>query len=134
MQVKPPYRMASPLPAGSSRSIFTLSISSGRFQAVSNPYRLSADDTAGWTVTSQDKVGRVVAVTHYAGSGVPDTVGGANAKTFGTIQTSYAGDSTTVKDEALIQRTTQVDALGRLIGVTEDPGYLTTYGYDVSTI
>lgn len=53
------------------------------------------------------------------------------------MQTSYSGNQTTVTDEAGKQRTSQTDALGRLIAVWEDPGssphlnYKTEYQYNL---
>jgi YD repeat-containing protein len=48
------------------------------------------------------------------------------------LKTSLAA-TTTVTDEAAKKRLSSTDALGRLIGMTEDPGgrgYITSYGYD----
>jgi RHS repeat-associated protein len=53
----------------------------------------------------------------------------------GTATTSYSADVTTVKDETGVMRKSQIDGLGRLHQVTENPSgltpYVTTYTYDV---
>ncbi len=50
------------------------------------------------------------------------------------VQTTYAGKTATVKDEADKFRELTTDALGRLVQVREDPSglnYATIYGYDL---
>jgi len=105
---------------------------SGKFQAVSNPYCNSSDVTAGWTRTAWDTSGRVTGVGHYTGSSVP-APWGSNGVTTGSVTTAYNSNQTTVTDEAGKSRQNTVDAQGRLICVTEDPaglGFLTMYSYD----
>ena len=77
-------------------------------------------ESAVYTTTSYDLVGRVTEVT------TPD---GA------TVATAYAGNTVTVTDQAGKVRKSLTDGLGRLIEVIEDPSpgldYHTTYNYDV---
>jgi RHS repeat-associated protein len=92
----------------------------GRVLSVSNPYRTNTDPTFGTTSYSYDGLDRVLVVTKPDG---------------GTVATSYSGGSATVTDETGKKRTSQIDGLGRLVSVTEDPGvanYLTNYAYDLN--
>lgn len=96
----------------------------GRPYKISNPYRLSSMDeetpsTAQWTTTSYDSLGRVVKI---------ETPDGA------IIATEYIGNQVTVTDQEGKKRRSEMDALGRLTKVTEDPdgfNYHTVYSYDV---
>jgi len=108
----------------------------GTFELVSNPYAAVADDTAGWTRTVRDTLGRVIQVRHYSGS-QPPPPWGSNCAITGTATTLYAADTTanlfctTSIDEGGVSRTSCTDALGRLKSVTENGiGATTTYGYD----
>lgn len=89
----------------------------------------------GWTLTSYDQDGRPVSEQFFNGSGLPAPWGG-NGNTSGAVSTVYNAQYTTVTDEVGKARQNQVDGLGRLIGVVEDPGssphlnYQTVYGYD----
>lgn len=88
----------------------------GRPYLVSDPYRSA--DPINWTSTLYDSFGRVVSIT------TPD---GAS------INTSYSGNQITMSDQALKQRKSVSDALGRLSQVIEDPSglnYQTFYSYD----
>ena len=92
----------------------------GRAYKVSNGFRPLAPDneTAIWTTSAFDALGRVISVT------TPD---GA------VMGTSYSGNTVTITDQAGKQRQSVTDALGRLIQVYEDPAglnYLTNYSYD----
>jgi YD repeat-containing protein len=97
----------------------------GRVSQVSNPYRAadpgSALPPSGlWTTTAYDALSRPIKVT------TPD---GAH------VDTAYNGNQVTVTDQAGKKRSSETDALGRLVKVTEDPGtgklnYETTYFYD----
>ncbi|HXF39383.1 MAG TPA: BACON domain-containing carbohydrate-binding protein, partial [Blastocatellia bacterium] len=98
--------------------------SMGRVSRQSNPYTGDVNGNgspAFWTSNTYDPQSRVTTVT------LPDTQ---------TIQTEYNGAIVTVTDQVNRKRQSQVDGLGRLIGVTEqDPatGVLslaTTYSYD----
>jgi RHS repeat-associated protein len=97
--------------------------SMGRVKRVTNPYfaaNLSGatPGNAAWTTTAYDDLSRVLTVT------TPD---GAH------VDTAYSGNQVTVTDQAGKKRSSQTDALGRLVKVTEDPGglnYDTTYLYD----
>ena len=89
-----------------------------RYTTVSNPYCTGGETTAGTTTTNYDVLDRVTSVQQADGS---------------TVNTMYAGNMITVTDEALKQRKSQVDGLGRLTYVWEDPSgldYLTQYQYD----
>ncbi|MCI0490011.1 MAG: hypothetical protein L0229_25750, partial [Blastocatellia bacterium] len=96
----------------------------GRAIRQSNPYlgNSSGDGSPQhWTVSSYDDLGRVTEVT------LPDGQ---------TLQTDYNGVEVTVTDQVGRKRKSEVDALGRLIKVTEqDPAtgslaLVTTYSYD----
>lgn len=114
----------------------------GRASASSNPYRPALGESAVWTKTAYDALGRVTSVT------TPD---GA------TVYTLYNGARTLVTDQAGRQRISKADALGRLREVWEvrsadaasgteqvtfpvpqggpvsavSDGYRTAYSYDV---
>jgi len=95
------------------------STSNLRYTTVSNPYCTGSETTSGISTTNYDVLDRVVSVQQADGS---------------SVTTAYAGNVTTVTDEALKQRKSQVDGLGRLTYVWEDPSgldYLTQYQYDV---
>jgi RHS repeat-associated protein len=89
----------------------------GRAYKTSNPFRQS--ESAVWTTTAFDALGRVVSVT------TPDSA---------VVTTSYAGNTVTVTDQAGKARESISDSLGRLTAVYEDPSgaiYQTSYAYDV---
>lgn len=92
----------------------------GRANQTSNPYRPSQSETALYTTSIYDMLGRVTSMT------TPDSA---------AVVTSYSGNTVTVTDQAGKSRRSTTDALGRLINVVEDPSgsfaYQTTYGYDV---
>ena len=88
----------------------------GRKASVSNPYRGASTD--GTIQYYYDVLDRPSSVVQQDGS---------------TIAYSYNGNSTTITDEAQKTRKTQMDGLGRLTNVTEDPNisnYQTVYQYD----
>ncbi|MGH9830247.1 MAG: hypothetical protein ACREDR_44120, partial [Blastocatellia bacterium] len=105
----------------------------GRQFQVSNPYRSS--DTIVYTTTAYDGLSRPTSVTGPDGS---------------VVNTFYSGNQTLVQDQALNERMSQIDGLGRLTDVWEitspDPAntvqisfpgqltnasaYHTQYGYD----
>jgi RHS repeat-associated protein len=114
-------------PEGVIRSITTYD-ALGRAKRVTNPYRLTSEPTYGYADSTYDGLSRVMTVS---------TFDGTNTLT-GTITTTYAGNATTVVDQALKQRRSYSDALGRLTSVDEmleSPSatvYATTnYQYDV---
>ncbi|WP_220464965.1 RHS repeat-associated core domain-containing protein [Granulicella sp. 5B5] len=89
----------------------------GRAYQKTNPYR--SGDTQYTTTTYYDGIGRVSSVSEADGS---------------STYMTYAGNTTTVTDEAGNSRKSQSDALGRLNYVWEDPAglnYETDYQYDV---
>ena len=94
----------------------------GRVFKKSNPHRSGTLPTDGWTQFTYDALNRVTVVQQPDGS---------------QVQTAYTGTQTTVTDEAGKKRTSQTDALGRLIAVWEDPGtaphlnYKTEYQYNL---
>jgi len=88
----------------------------GRKASVSNPYRGASPD--GTIQYSYDVLDRPSSILEQDGS---------------TIGYSYSGNTVTTTDEAGKKRTTQMDGLGRLTSVTEDPSglnYQTVYQYD----
>jgi RHS repeat-associated protein len=104
--------------------------------SVSNPHRSGGDATDGITQYQHDALGRATQVAPPDGTAPvsgstcpsPGTSCGAN-----NVCTSYSGNSTTVTDQAGKSRTSQVDGLGRLTSVWEDPAglnYQTVYQYD----
>jgi RHS repeat-associated protein len=96
----------------------------GRAFKTSLPYRTSGANvaipgSAQWTTTTYDFLGRVRTVT---------TADGAVA------ETTYSGNEVTVIDQTSKRRSSQSDALGRMVKVIEDPlgaAYQTDYVYDV---
>jgi RHS repeat-associated protein len=91
----------------------------GRAYKTSNPFRPWQSESAVWTTSGFDGMGRVSSVT------TPDNA---------IVTTSYSGNSVTVTDQAGKARKSVTDALGRLSTVYEDPAglnYQTSYGYDV---
>lgn len=91
----------------------------GRAHQTSNPFRPWQSETAVWTTTVFDGLGRVTSVT------TPDN---------SVVSTSYSGNQVTVTDQAGKMRKSVSDALGRLTDVYEDPtaaNYQTTYQYDL---
>jgi YD repeat-containing protein len=90
----------------------------GRGFKTSHPFRPWNSETAVWTTSAFDALGRVVTIT------TPDSA---------VVSTSYSGNTVTVTDQAGKQRQSVSDGLGRLIQVYEDPAglnYLTSYSYD----
>jgi len=90
----------------------------GRPFKTSNPFRPWNGESAVWTTSAFDALGRVVTIT------TSDSA---------TVTTSYSGNTVTVTDQAGKQRQSVTDGLGRLIQIYEDPGslnYLTSYSYD----
>ena len=99
----------------------------GRDKRMSNPYRYNGADPANatppneWTANAYDALSRVISVT------TPDSA---------AVNTTYSGNTVTVTDQAVRQRKSISDGLGRLIQVYEapnDPSYnhLTSYDHDV---
>jgi RHS repeat-associated protein len=89
-----------------------------RAYRTSNPFRPWQSQSAIWTTTGFDALGRVISVT------TPDSA---------VVTTSYSGNTVTVTDQTGKARKTVTDGLGRLAQVYEDPSalnYLTSYGYD----
>lgn len=94
------------------------SFTNARYTTVSNPYCQQSDPTYGVTTTNYDGIGRVTGVVRADGS---------------TTTTSYSANVATLTDETGKQRKTQMDGLGRLTYVWEDPNnlnYETDYAYD----
>ena len=90
----------------------------GRAFKASNPFRPWNSETAVWTTSAFDALGRIVTIT------TPDNA---------VVTTSYSGNTVTVTDQAAKQRKSVTDGLGRLIQVYEDPAglnYLTSCSYD----
>ncbi|HWQ15104.1 MAG TPA: hypothetical protein VNL77_20065, partial [Roseiflexaceae bacterium] len=117
---------------GSSYTLFTQTVYEqlGRITYTRNPSRSIAASTDGWTRTARDEIGRVVEVATFAGAAKP-SVTATNWN--GRVTTAYNAEQTTVTDQAGKTRRSDVDGLGRLVKVVEDPGglhYETTYSYD----
>jgi RHS repeat-associated protein len=91
----------------------------GRAYKVSNPFRPWQSETAVWTTSAFDALGRVTSVK------APDNA---------IVSSSYSGNTVTATDQASKARKSVTDALGRLTTVYEDPSslnYSTGYTYDV---
>jgi RHS repeat-associated protein len=106
----------------------------GRKIAVSNPYRITS---SGTTYYQFDALNRVTQMAPPDGTQPPLPWNGSNTCLKGNVCTVYSGHNTTVTDEAGNARTTQTDALGRMVSVLEDPGssphlnYQTLYAYNL---
>ena len=103
----------------------------GRKGSVSNPYRSMTDPTYGITSYVYDGLDRTCVVVPpdgtAAGPACPVT------QPSNDVFTTYAGNTTTVTDQAGISRKSQTDGLGRLTNVWENPAglnYETTYTYN----
>ena len=95
---------------------------------ISNPYRLTTEDTMGWTRTRSDHLGRVLQAGFFSGAAKPST---SATPTLGTTTTAYDAEYTTVTDPAGKKRRSRLDGLGRLVRVDEptgSPGALGTTG------
>lgn len=91
----------------------------GRVFKTSNPFRPWQSESAVWTTSVFDGLGRVTSMT---------TADNA------VVTTSYNGNQVTVTDQSGRKRKSETDALGRLAYVWEDPNtanYQTSYQYDV---
>ena len=105
-------------PSGTDYTIITYD-ANGRKASQTNPYRTTSDPTYGATNYQYDALNRANLVTMPDGS---------------RITTNYAGNTTTVTDEAGKNRESFMDGLGRMTEVIENPGglgYATTYQLDV---
>jgi len=96
----------------------------GRVKQVSKPYQGSSlgagvNPADNWVSTEYDSMGRVTKVKTADGS---------------ELGTAYNGNTATVTDADLKTRKTEVDALGRVTQVIENPGganLITNYKYDI---
>jgi RHS repeat-associated protein len=105
----------------------------GRITFASNPARSAAATTDGWTRATTDVLGRVREVASFSGATQPPPTG-TDGNWTGSITSVYDANKTTVTDQAGKARRSEVDALGKLTTVVEDPSglaYQTTYEYDV---
>jgi len=103
-----------------------------RVSTVSNPHRTGSLPTDGMTTHIYDELGRVCVVVPPDGTAVANSTCPTTAPV-GDVFTTYAGNCTTVIDEAGKARKSCVDGLGRMTGVWEDPNnldYETDYAYD----
>lgn len=101
-----------------SNYIVTKQTYGGLSSQVSNPYRPWQGETAQWTTTVIDPLGRVKSVT------TPDSA---------VVSTSYTGNETTVTDQTGKKRKSISDSLGRISRIYEDPlglNHETIYGYN----
>lgn len=105
----------------------------GRISTVSNPYRSKTESTYGVTTSIYDGLGRPCLVVPPDGTASP----GNNCPTpppSNDVFTTYAGNTSTVTDQAGKSRKFLMDALGRLTQVFEDPSgnnYETDYTYNL---
>ncbi len=81
----------------------------GRAYRTSNPFRPWQAETAVWTTSAFDALGRTISVT------TPDSA---------AVTSSYSGNNVTATDQAGKARKSASDALGRLTSVYEDPSGL----------
>lgn len=100
----------------------------GRVYRSTNPYRPLSNEQAKWKITRYDSLDRIKETE------TPDG---------GIMKTSFVGNETIVTDQALRSRKSQVDVLGRLKKIFEDPvlpndpnpqnrlNYETSYDYDI---
>src|SRR5688500_240524 len=91
----------------------------GRVYKISNPFRPWQSESAVWTTSVFDGLGRLTSLT------TPDNA---------VVTTTYSGNQVTGTDQAGKNRKTETEALGRLVHVWEDPNganYQTSYQYDV---
>lgn len=113
----------------------------GRVTLTSSALRSTASTTDSWTRITNDNGGRVTEVATFGGATQPAWSGTAGVYT-GSVTSAYAGNSTTVTDQAGKVRRSIVDAAGRLIrvdepdasgnlGSTDAPVQPTNYLYDV---
>lgn len=101
-----------------------------RVSTVSNPHRSTSSTTDGTTTHIYDELGRECVLIPPDGTVVSSC---PTTAPVGDVFTTYAGNCTTVTDEAGITRKTCVDGLGRMTGVWENPtvlNYETDYAYD----
>ena len=104
----------------------------GRKASVSNPYRSTSDPTYGITSYVYDGIGRTCVVVPPDGTAVAGSTCPASQPS-NDVFTTYAGNQTTVTDQAGITRESQTDGLGRLTNVWEAPSgvnFQTNYAYD----
>jgi RHS repeat-associated protein len=112
----------------------------GKISYTSNPMRIGAASSDGWTRVTNDNAGRVVEVATFGGSAKPSD-SGCTTNCTGTVSTAYDSEFTTATDQASKVRRSKVDALGRLIrvdepttsglGTTSSPNQATSYSYSV---
>jgi YD repeat-containing protein len=96
----------------------------GRVSTKSSPHRAASALTDGSAHTTYDLLGRPLVVT---------ATDGTTGAVTGTVVTAYSGNVTTVRDQALKQRQSVVDGLGRLITVVEMEPYPSTTAYATTT-
>jgi len=106
----------------------------GRTASVSNPYRSTGDSTYGTTSYIYDGLGRTCVVIPSDGTAVTGNTCPASAPAR-DIFTNFAGNLTTVTDQAGNIRQRKNDGLGRLVQVLEPNSsnsliYETDYQYD----
>jgi YD repeat-containing protein len=105
----------------------------GRKSTVSNPYRSTSDSTYGTTTYVYDALDRNCVVVPPDGTAVSPSACPTTPPAR-DVFTSYAGNCSTVTDQAGKTRKSCTDAIGRLTGIWEDPSglhYETDYQYTV---
>jgi RHS repeat-associated protein len=106
----------------------------GKITYASNPARSAGALSDGWTRSTADTLGRVIEVAKFSGAAQPPS-SGTNANWTGSVTTVYDGSKTTVTDQAGKVRRSEVNALGIVVNVVEDPSglaYQTNYTYDIA--
>jgi len=104
--------------------------------SVSNPHRSPAAATDGISQYQYDALGRITQLVPPDGTPpIPNTSCPSPATSCGAnnVCTTYSGATTTIVDQAGKSRKSQIDGLGHLIFVWEDPAalnYETDYSYD----
>lgn len=105
----------------------------GKITYTSNPARSAAASSDGWRRSTTDILGRVIEVASFGSASQPPATG-TNGNWTGSVTTVYDANKTTVTDQAGKARRSEVDGLGRMVNVVEDPAslaYQTSYTYDV---
>jgi len=91
----------------------------------------------GWSRSKTNNKGQLIEVETFSGASLPAPLG-SNSNSTGVVLTDYDANKTTVTDQSGKRRKSEINALGQLVKVIEDPSvtgyagldYETTYSYD----